>query len=1119
MKRNLISQRIPQFCRGRHNTIQCYAADATVRFSISREVGFGESHKIVGSHPVLGGWDIGSAPAMQWSDGNVWTLEVPIPAGAEFEFKCAKVAGDHTDWEGGSNRVVKVPEAQTVTVGFEWSNDGSLTIEAHGQPAAAEHAEQNGHAHGEQQVQQPEAASPSSNGSGGKASDDDRLPHQQWQGGDVRFMKSNEHSKERAGVWNKEGLQGAPLAIVSGDEKSGSWLGKLQVAKSLLVDQSKGKPDLDTLASAYIYLQLISTGAIACVEGGGHYRPNKHAELARDMFRVLELAIANPTGSPAAAMVARKTQTKLPSFTAEYTQSTPLTRIRDIAHRGDIPHELKQEIKHTIQNKLHRNAGPEDLVATEQLLARCQAKEGEFSADFLKELTIFAQELKDFFNAGSFTDMLDGIRASLDEDKVQVLDQFVSAKAVVDSGSKQGAEAQNALMDALHSLTSVRALLASGLGSGLRNDAPDAAIAMRQRWRLCEIRAEDYAFVLLSRFVNALEEQGGSEALAAAGDGEWSLPLGGVVLGVRQMGLSGWEAGECLAVENELAAWQAKGKFKDKEAALRLKASLERVQRITHTYTDAMLEVFSARANQIGRALGLQDERVSVFTEAEVRASVVFQLSKLCSLLLKATRLATGGAEWDALVAGSASGKLVEVERLEAGALAANPDGPVVLLVRSASGDEEVGALGVNLAGVILCHGLPHLSHLGVRARQEKVVFVMCEDEATVDNAVRPLIGSQVCLTASVEGVSITAADKAPPAATGTGPVAATPAGKPASKAKASTTEKVKKPAVVALADAKAATCGSKSACCGELARMAAAAQAAFLAPPGVVFPFGTMELAIREAGKEAEFRKLVGQVEGAPAEGGALDEACNTLQALVAGVAPPKAVLKQAAAEFDRDATLIVRSSANVEDLAGMSGAGLYDSLPNVPAGDLAAFGAAVAGVWASLYTRRAVLSRRAAGVAQAEAAMAVLVQEQVAPDLSFVLHTVSPLDHDEGVLYAELAAGLGETLASGTRGSPWRLAVHKDSGKVDTLAFANFSTALMAQKKAGSAKAPDYAAKPVDYSKQALSADAEARSQVGKRLAKVGQLLEKSFGGAQDVEGAFVGDKLYIVQTRPQP
>lgn len=59
----------------------------------------------------------------------------------------------------------------------------------------------------------------------------------------------------------------------------------------------------------------------------------------------------------------------------------------------------------------------------------------------------------------------------------------------------------------------------------------------------------------------------------------------------------------------------------------------------------------------------------------------------------------------------------------------------------------------------------------------------------------------------------------------------------------------------------------------------------------------------------------------------------------------------------------MIVRSTANVEDLAGMSGAGLYDSIPNVALGDSGAFEKALTGVWASLYTRRAVLSRRSAG------------------------------------------------------------------------------------------------------------------------------------------------------------
>jgi len=69
------------------------------------------------------------------------------------------------------------------------------------------------------------------------------------------------------------------------------------------------------------------------------------------------------------------------------------------------------------------------------------------------------------------------------------------------------------------------------------------------------------------------------------------------------------------------------------------------------------------------------------------------------------------------------------------------------------------------------------------------------------------------------------------------------------------------------------------------------------------------------------------------------------------------------AGSSFHSDATLIARSSANVEDLAGMSGAGLYESVAGIPASEPKALGKAVAGVWASLYTRRAVLSRRAAG------------------------------------------------------------------------------------------------------------------------------------------------------------
>ena len=135
------------------------------------------------------------------------------------------------------------------------------------------------------------------------------------------------------------------------------------------------RPDLEALTFSFIYLTWVANGSIECVDSGGHRRPNHHAKLSQIMFRSLEWVIGERPGTPD-ALVARRLQTRIPSFTDEFMQSTPLTRIRDIAHRGDIPQDLKREIKHTIQNKLHRNAGPEDLAASEALLKRVLAEEG-----------------------------------------------------------------------------------------------------------------------------------------------------------------------------------------------------------------------------------------------------------------------------------------------------------------------------------------------------------------------------------------------------------------------------------------------------------------------------------------------------------------------------------------------------------------------------------------------------------------------------------------------------------------------------------------------------------------------------------------------------------------------
>lgn len=292
---------------------------------------------------------------------------------------------------------------------------------------------------------------------------------------------------------------------------------------------------------------------------------------------------------------------------------------------------------------------------------------------------------------------------------------------------------------------------------------------------------------------------------------------------------------------------------------------------------------------------------------------------------------------------------------------------------------------------------------------------------------------------------------------------------------------------------------------------------ASFRAPAGAVIPFGSMELALEQSNSLESFHSLIEQIDTAKVEGGELDRLCSQLQEIVSALQLPKDITDSIGRIFPSNARLIVRSSANVEDLAGMSAAGLYESIPNVSPSNPTVFSNAVARVWASLYTRRAVLSRRAASVSQKEAAMAVLVQEMLSPDISFVLHTLSPTDSDQTSVEAEIAPGLGETLASGTRGTPWRLSSGKFDGLVRTQAFANFSEELRVTNS--SPADGEVTSLTVDYSKKQLTIDPIFRQQLGQRLGAVGFFLERKFGCPQDVEGCLVGEDIYVVQTRPQP
>ncbi|KAK7812562.1 phosphoglucan, partial [Quercus suber] len=94
--------------------------------------------------------------------------------------------------------------------------------------------------------------------------------------------------------------------------------------------------------------------------------------------------------------------------------------------------------------------------------------------------------------------------------------------------------------------------------------------------------------------------------------------------------------------------------------ALRLKATLDRARRLTEEYSETLLQIFPQKVQMLGKAFGIPENSVRTYAEAEIRAGVIFQVSKLCTLLLKAVRSTVGSQGWDVLVPGAALGTLVQ---------------------------------------------------------------------------------------------------------------------------------------------------------------------------------------------------------------------------------------------------------------------------------------------------------------------------------------------------------------------------------------------------------------------------------------------------------------------------
>ncbi len=200
----------------------------------------------------------------------------------------------------------------------------------------------------------------------------------------------------------------------------------------------------------------------------------------------------------------------------------------------------------------------------------------------------------------------------------------------------------------------------------------------------------------------------------------------------------------------------------------------------------------------------------------------------------------------------------------------------------------------------------------------------------------------------------------------------------------------------------------------------------------------------------------------------------------------------------------LFVRSSSNTEDLPKFSGAGLYNTVPNVR--DERQLIEAVKAVWASLWNFEAYEARERAVIDHSKVFMAVLIQEGINSESSGVMITADPFDKENtGAVYISAKRGLGIKVVEGKRVAE-QIIFRQRANAIKVLTRSDEDSLLTFDQNGGVKEVA------ITGERVVLTDD------VIKRLVTAGTAIRRVFGARdQDIEWAYMNGQIYIVQSRP--
>ncbi|MEA2570209.1 MAG: rifampicin phosphotransferase [Acidobacteriota bacterium] len=284
----------------------------------------------------------------------------------------------------------------------------------------------------------------------------------------------------------------------------------------------------------------------------------------------------------------------------------------------------------------------------------------------------------------------------------------------------------------------------------------------------------------------------------------------------------------------------------------------------------------------------------------------------------------------------------------------------------------------------------------------------------------------------------------------------------------------------------------------GKGASLAKLFQGGFNVPPGVIVP-------------ASAYTEFIGDFDF-----GSLDysdpvklrDQCAALRAKLAALPMPAELereLREQIAPLMERGAVAVRSSSTMEDLAGAAFAGQHDTFLGVRGADSVVD--AVRRCFASLWEDRAAHYRHSRGFDPAKATMAVVIQALVDSDVAGVAFTMNPITGSNSELVINASYGLGETVVSGA-GDVDQFVIDRKTGEIRERTIGEKEQMIVATEGGGTREVELTAEQ-----RGASSLDDQQLDHLRALLIRI----ERFYAFPQDVEWAFAGGDLYLLQSRP--